>query len=203
MDLAAEAYPWMVLLSMAGRIQRPGRRRSRLPRSWPCRRRLGCARTRAPARWVHKLCRASSIPRMCSRIELTNPTRGKEHPVSLVQARTRDLAAKNRKLVSERHDLELLELARARPQRRHRKRTPKQQVRQRHDQEAAGPPAYRRSRLYGREPAPMRPGALTDLRTPRAQGRGCGVHYRRSSSGGPSRVVRSPRAGADVVVIRT
>ena len=32
---------------------------------------------------------------------------------------------------------------------------------------------------------------------------GCGVHYRRSSSGGPSRVVRSPRAGGDVVVIRT
>jgi 3-oxoacyl-(acyl-carrier-protein) synthase len=32
---------------------------------------------------------------------------------------------------------------------------------------------------------------------------GCAVHYRRSSSGGPSRVVRSPRAGADVVVIRT
>ena len=32
---------------------------------------------------------------------------------------------------------------------------------------------------------------------------GRGVHYRRSSSGGPSRVVRSPRAGADVVVIRT
>src|SRR6266508_2314304 len=32
---------------------------------------------------------------------------------------------------------------------------------------------------------------------------GYGVHYRRSSSGGPSRVVRSPRAGADGVVIRT
>jgi hypothetical protein len=32
---------------------------------------------------------------------------------------------------------------------------------------------------------------------------GCGVHYRRFSSGGPSRVVRSPRAGADVVDIRT
>jgi hypothetical protein len=34
-------------------------------------------------------------------------------------------------------------------------------------------------------------------------GAGCGVHYRRSSRGGPSRVVRSPRAGADVVAIRT
>src|SRR6266511_848034 len=31
----------------------------------------------------------------------------------------------------------------------------------------------------------------------------CGVRYRRSSSGGPSRVVRSARAGADAVVIRT
>jgi hypothetical protein len=38
------------------------------------------------------------------------------------------MAAKNREFVSEHHDLELLELARAQPQRRHRKRTPKQQV---------------------------------------------------------------------------
>jgi hypothetical protein len=62
---------------------------------------------------------------------------GKEHPVSLVQARTGDLAAKNSKLVSKHYDLELLELARAQPQRRNRKRTPKQQVQQRHHQEAA------------------------------------------------------------------
>jgi hypothetical protein len=36
-----------------------------------------------------------------------------------------DLAAKNREFVSEHHDLELLELAGAKPQRRHRKRTSK------------------------------------------------------------------------------
>ncbi len=57
-------------------------------------------------------------------------------------------------------------------------------------------------------PCPRRTGfqrfATTTLGArPRLQGRGCGVHYRRSSSGGPSRLVRSPRAGADVVVIRT
>src|SRR6266542_1579749 len=67
-----------------------------------------------------------------------NPAgRREEHPVSLVQARTGDLAAKNRKFVSKHHDLELLELARAYSQRRHRKHTPKQEVQQRHDQEAA------------------------------------------------------------------
>lgn len=63
--------------------------------------------------------------------------RGKEHSVSLVQARTGDLAAKNRKLVSKHHDLELLEVARTQPQRRNLKRTPEQQVQQQHDQEAA------------------------------------------------------------------
>ena len=49
--------------------------------------------------------------------------------------------------------------------------------------------------------APRRRSAASETRViTRA---GCGVRYRRSSSGGPSRVVRSPRAGADVVVIRT
>jgi 3-oxoacyl-(acyl-carrier-protein) synthase len=42
--------------------------------------------------------------------------------------------------------------------------------------------------------------ALGDASETRA---GCAVHYHRSSSGGPSRVAGSPRAGADVVVIRT
>jgi hypothetical protein len=53
--------------------------------------------------------------------------RSKEDAVTLIQPRTGDLAAKNREFVSEHHDLELLELARAQTQRRHRKRTPKQQ----------------------------------------------------------------------------
>jgi hypothetical protein len=67
--------------------------------------------------------------------------RGKEHPVSLVQARMGDLAAKNRQLVSKHHDLELLELARAHSQRRNRKHTPKQQVQQRHEKKQ--PPSTR------------------------------------------------------------
>jgi len=47
-----------------------------------------------------------------------NPAgRREEYPVSLVQARTRDLAAKNRKFVSKHDDLEFLELARAHSQR--------------------------------------------------------------------------------------
>jgi hypothetical protein len=63
--------------------------------------------------------------------------RSKEDTVTLVQPRTGDLTAQNRQFVAEHHDLQLLELARAQPQRRHRKRTPEQQVQQRHDQEAA------------------------------------------------------------------
>ncbi len=39
--------------------------------------------------------------------------RRKEDAVTLIQPRTRDLAAKNREFVAEHHDLELLELARA------------------------------------------------------------------------------------------
>jgi hypothetical protein len=78
-----------------------------------------------------------NMPKLNPPAEFAHPTRGKEHPVSLVQPRTGDLAAKNRQLVSKHHDLELLELARAQPQRRHREPTPEQQVQQRHDQEAA------------------------------------------------------------------
>ena len=50
--------------------------------------------------------------------------RGKEDAVRLIQPRTRDLAAKHSQFVAEHHDLELLELARPRPQGRHRKRPP-------------------------------------------------------------------------------
>ena len=39
-----------------------------------------------------------------------------------------DLAAQNRQLVSEHHDFKLLELTRAKTQRRHRKSTPRQQI---------------------------------------------------------------------------
>jgi hypothetical protein len=57
--------------------------------------------------------------------------------VTLIQPRARDLAAKHIQFVAEHHDLQLLELARAQAQRRHRKRTTKQQVHQRHHQQAA------------------------------------------------------------------
>ena len=50
---------------------------------------------------------------------------------------------------------------------------------------------------------PLRVGVPREKHSSGRWGRGCGVHYRRSSSGWPSRLVRSPRAGADVVVIRT
>jgi len=56
--------------------------------------------------------------------------------------------------VAEHHDLELLELARAHPQRRNRQHTSKQQVQQRYDQAAPPSTRIRRRRLYGREPAP-------------------------------------------------
>jgi hypothetical protein len=58
----------------------------------------------------------------------------REDTVTFVQPRSGDLAAKNREFVSQHDNFELLELVRAQPQRRHRKRTPKQQVHQRHDQ---------------------------------------------------------------------
>jgi hypothetical protein len=56
--------------------------------------------------------------------------RSKKDAATLIQPRTRDLAAKNREFVAEHHELELLEFARAQTQRGHRKRTPKQQVQQ-------------------------------------------------------------------------
>jgi hypothetical protein len=51
--------------------------------------------------------------------------RSKEDAVTLIQPRPRDLAPKNREFVSQYDNLKLLELARAQPQRRYRKRTPK------------------------------------------------------------------------------
>jgi len=74
--------------------------------------------------------------------------RSKEDAVTLIQPRTGDLAAQHSQFVAEQHDLELLELARAQTQRRHRKRTPEQHVQQRHHHEAASPhPGPRRPTL--------------------------------------------------------
>ncbi len=60
---------------------------------------------------------------------------GEKDALGILQARTNDLAAKNRELVSEHDDLELLELMRAEAQRRHRERTPKEQIHKRDKQE--------------------------------------------------------------------
>jgi hypothetical protein len=60
---------------------------------------------------------------------------GEEHTIGILQARTNDRAAKNRELVSEHDDLELLELTRTETQRRHRERTPKEQIHKRDKQE--------------------------------------------------------------------
>src|SRR6266536_1071448 len=61
--------------------------------------------------------------------------RSEEETVGVLQPRTGDLTAKNRELVSQHHDLELLELTRTQTQCGHRERTPKQQIHHRHEQE--------------------------------------------------------------------
>jgi hypothetical protein len=55
--------------------------------------------------------------------------RRQKHSVTPIQPRPSHLAAKNRELVAQHHDLEFLELARAETERRHRQRTPKEQLR--------------------------------------------------------------------------
>jgi hypothetical protein len=100
-----------------------------------------------------------------------NPAgRRKENAVACFQLWTGDLAAKNRQLVSKHHDLQLLELARAQPQRRNRKRS--RNNRYSNDTTKKRPPSTRTetSRLYGGETnvdAPLE--RQTDLRTPRGR----------------------------------
>jgi hypothetical protein len=77
-----------------------------------------------------------------------------------------DVAAKNREFVPQDHDLKLLELARAQPQRRHHKHTPKQQVQQRRDQKAASlRPSPERANLRLRLSSNALSNHLMDLRT--------------------------------------
>jgi hypothetical protein len=94
-----------------------------------------CRATRPPSRirpaFPHKLAMPTQQrvqtdeERRPARSAQQSAGRSKEDAVTLVQPRTGDLAAKNREFVPEHHDLEFLELARAQPQRRHRKHTPK------------------------------------------------------------------------------
>jgi hypothetical protein len=93
-----------------------------------------------------------------------------EHPVALVQPRASDLAAKNRELVAQDHDLELLELTRAQPQCRNRQRTSKKQVQQRYDQAAAlpRPESKEADSTIANPTPPHRLERQNELRTPRA-----------------------------------
>jgi hypothetical protein len=73
---------------------------------------------------------------------------------------------KNREFVSQHDNLERLELARAQPQRRHRKRTPKKQVQQRHDQQTASlRPSPKRPTLRPRRSSEALFSHRMDLRT--------------------------------------
>jgi hypothetical protein len=85
---------------------------------------------------------------------------------SLVQPGTGDLAAKHRQLVTEHDDLELFELARTQTQRRHRERTPEQQVQQRHHHDAASlRPSPKRLTLRLRPSSEALSSNRMDLRT--------------------------------------
>jgi hypothetical protein len=74
------------------------------------------AKQRVRANEERRPARSAQHPAGCSQ----------EHAVSLLKPRTSALAAKNRELVPQHHDLELLELTRAQTQRRDRQRSPKQ-----------------------------------------------------------------------------
>ena len=87
--------------------------------------------------------------------------RSQKDTVGLLQTRTSDLATKNRKLVSQRHDLELLEFTRTQTQRRHRERPPKQQVHERHHQEQT-PSTRTQTRPTLRSPIPLRNALLPE-----------------------------------------
>src|SRR5512132_1569102 len=78
--------------------------------------------------------------------------RGEEYPVRLLQPRPRDLAAQNRQLVSKHHDLKLLELTRAKTQRRNRKRATEQEIHKRDQQRC--PPARSRTGSATLRPVP-------------------------------------------------
>jgi len=80
--------------------------------------------------------------------------RSEEDTIGVLRARAGDLSAKDRKLMSEHDDHELLEITRTQTQRRHREDAPKQQIRQRHEQgqdsltqDADGPTLRSRSHL--------------------------------------------------------
>src|SRR6266498_3606943 len=97
--------------------------------------------------------------------------RGQEQSVRLLQPRPRELAAQNGQLMSEHYDLKLLELTRAKTQRRNRKRAPKQQIHERDQQGAPPPDREREARLYGPWTPPLHAQPTpTDLRTPHGQG---------------------------------
>jgi hypothetical protein len=94
--------------------------------------------------------------------------RSQEDTVTLVQPRPGDLAAKNREFVSQHDNFELLELARAQPQRRHRKRTPKQEVHNDTIKDSLPGARVRSGRLYGPTGSEASSSYRMDLRTRQA-----------------------------------
>jgi hypothetical protein len=101
-----------------------------------------------------KQCVRADEERLLARSPQKSTGRSEEDTIGVLQTRAGDLSAKNRKLMSEHDDLELLEITRTQTQRGHREDAPKQQIRQRHEQgqdsllqDADGPTLRSRSHL--------------------------------------------------------
>jgi hypothetical protein len=98
-----------------------------------------------------KQCVRADEERLLARSPQKSTGRSEEDTIGVLQTRAGDLSAKNRKLMSEHDDLELLEITRTQTQRRHREDAPKQQIRQRHEQGQDSLLQDAEVRLYGRE----------------------------------------------------
>ena len=116
-----------------------------------------------------KQCVRADEERLLARSSQKSTGRSEEDTIGVLQPRAGDLSAKNRKLMSEHDDLELLELTRTQTQRRHREDAPKQQIHQRHEQGQSPSSRMRTVRLYGREvTSDASSSDQTDLCTPQA-----------------------------------
>ena len=128
-----------------------------------------------------KQCVRADEERLLARSPQKSTGRSEEETIGVLQTRAGDLPAKNHKLMSKHNDLELLELARTQTQRRHRERTPKQQIHQRNEQEQT-PSSRMRTRpdsTVAKSPPTYPSIYQTDLRTPHV--------YSAGYVGGPGR----------------
>jgi hypothetical protein len=122
-----------------------------------------------PAMPTKQCVRADEERLLVARSPQKSTGRSEEDTIGVLQTRAGDLSAKNRKLMSEHDDLELLELTRTQTQRRYREDAPKQQIHQRHEQGQTPSSRMRTARLYGREVTSDAPSSnQTDSRTPQA-----------------------------------